>query len=218
MCFSAAASFATAAATVIVGFAALHRAGAWRAWPLAAMPLIFAVQQALEGTLWLSLAGTSDGLLSGRLVAAFLFFATVLWPIYAPLSVWLIEADERRRRFMLAAVALGAGVSTHMAWALLTHPTTAVLHDNHIAYHPIYTPSLALGLAYLAATGAPLALSSYRAVALLGAVVLVGSAVAFLFYWESFVSVWCFFAAAASVVILGHFERARRLRANPARA
>jgi hypothetical protein len=42
--------------------------------------------------------------------------------------------------------------------------------------------------------------------------VLAGSALAYVFYWEAFVSVWCFFAAAASVVILLHFERSRRAR------
>jgi hypothetical protein len=40
----------------------------------------------------------------------------------------------------------------------------------------------------------------------------VGSIVAYAFYWEAFLSVWCFFAAAGSVVILAHFEHARRTR------
>jgi hypothetical protein len=34
--------------------------------------------------------------------------------------------------------------------------------------------------------------------------------VAYVLYWEAFVSVWCFFAAAASAVILWHFELSRR--------
>jgi hypothetical protein len=50
-------------------------------------------------------------------------------------------------------------------------------------------------------------------VAILGLVVAIGSVVAWLFYAEAFVSVWCFFAATASVVILGHFEHLRRRRA-----
>jgi hypothetical protein len=58
-------------------------------------------------------------------------------------------------------------------------------------------------------------LSSQRTVAMLGAIVSIGSIVAWLFYAEAFVSVWYFFAAAASVVILAHFERARRRRMTP---
>ena len=30
-------------------------------------------------------------------------------------------------------------------------------------------------------------------------------------FWEAFASVWCFFAAAGSVVILVHFERVRQM-------
>ena len=60
----------------------------------------------------------------------------------------------------------------------------------------------AVALAYLAATTLPLFLSSQRTVVTLGAIIFVGIAVAYVFYWEAFVSVWCFFAAAASVVIL----------------
>jgi len=37
-----------------------------------------------------------------------------------------------------------------------------------------------------------------------------GLVVAYAFYWEAFISVWCFFAAAASVAILCHFEWLRR--------
>ena len=77
--------------------------------------------------------------------------------------------------------------------------------------------TMSMNLGYLAATGLPLMLSSQRTVALLGTIVLIGSAIAFVAYWEAFVSVWCFFAAAASVVVLGHFEwaRQRRLGAKP---
>ena len=46
---------------------------------------------------------------------------------------------------------------------------------------------------------------------LLGAIVLCGSLFAYFMYWEAFASVWCFFAAAGSVVILVHFERTRQV-------
>ena len=59
---------------------------------------------------------------------------------------------------------------------------------------------------YLIATSLPLFLSSQRTILMLGAIILVGSAVAYVSYWEVFVSVGCFFAATASIVILCHFE------------
>jgi len=39
-----------------------------------------------------------------------------------------------------------------------------------------------------------------------------GSVIAYHFYRTAFVSVWCFFAAGASLVILGHFEWSHRQR------
>ena len=67
-----------------------------------------------------------------------------------------------------------------------------------------------MGAAYLAAASLPLFLSSRRAIFTLGAITLVGSVTAYFFYWEAFLSVWCFFAALGSVAILGHFGWARR--------
>ncbi len=44
------------------------------------------------------------------------------------------------------------------------------------------------------------------------AVVLAGLHVAYAFCWEALVLVWCYFPAAASITILGHFEWVRRGR------
>jgi hypothetical protein len=98
----------------------------------------------------------------------------------------------------------------------LTQPHGAVIVDGHIVYVTEARRSGLIALSYLAATGLPLILSSQRTVVVLGAIVLVGSAVAYAFYWQGFVSVWCFFAAAASIVILGHFELSRRQRVRTA--
>jgi hypothetical protein len=53
-------------------------------------------------------------------------------------------------------------------------------------------------------------ISTYRTVVTLGAVIALGCAVAYLAYWQSFASVWCFFAAGASSIILAHFVTLRR--------
>ena len=218
MCFSATASFVTAAVTSVIGVVSLNRVTDRREMPLAATPLLFAFQQCIEGLLWLQLPLSPDGMAASGLTFLFLFFADVLWPVYCSVAVLLIEPDPRRRRLILVCLAIGAGVSAQMLWSIVTRPYGAVLLEDHIVYLAGYTPSVALGLAYLAATGLPLMLSSHRTVVVLGSIILIGSATAFFFYWEGFTSVWCFFAAAASVVILGHFEQSRRLRLGLARA
>jgi hypothetical protein len=134
----------------------------------------------------------------------------VFWPVYAPLTAWSLEPNERRRRLMLACLAIGACVAGVLLWRLLTGPREAVIANSCIVYRTTPGDLIPIGLAYLAATSLPLVLSSQRTMLALGVVTLTGCVVAYAFYWEAFLSVWCFFAAAASIVILGHFELARR--------
>jgi hypothetical protein len=210
MCFSAPASFVTAGLTGAIGIVALTRVSEPRQLPFAATPLFFAVQQGIEGLLWLKLPQAPDGYLSSELTFLYLFFAEVLWPVYAPVAVWLIEPSAHRRLLMMVCFGAGAGVGTYLLWWILGHPHLATIQDCHIVYGTGYRQPNAVGVAYIAATGLPLLLSSQRTVVVLGATVLVGLVVAYALYWEAFVSVWCFFAAAASVAILCHFEWSRR--------
>lgn len=210
MCFSAPASFVTAGITGAIGIVALTRVKEPRELPFAATPLLFALQQGIEGLLWLNLPGAPDGSLSTALTFLYLFFAEAFWPLYAPIAVWLIEPNEHRRHLMVACLGVGAGVGAYLLWWILGHPHLATILDGHIVYVTEYRHSDAVGIAYLAATGLPLLLSSQRTVVVLGAIVLAGLVAAYAFYWEAFVSVWCFFAAAGSVAILCHFEWLRR--------
>jgi hypothetical protein len=210
MCFSATASFVTAGVTAAAGLAALSRIAAPREILLAATPLLFALQQSVEGALWLTLPVAPDGAASSALTLAFLLLAEAFWPVYAPLSVLLIEPNGMRRRLMGLGLAVGVGVAAYLFWSLLVRSHGAVILGGHIVYASDYPHSDTIGAAYLAATALSLLVSSQRAVIALGAIVLLGSLTAYAFYWEAFVSVWCFFAASASLVILGHFEWARR--------
>lgn len=209
MCFSATASFVTAGLTGSLGIVCLSRVTEPRQLALAATPVFFALQQCVEGLLWLNLPVAPDGPGSASLTLLFLVFALVFWPVYAPFAALLLEPNQSRRRLMLGCLAIGGGVGAWCLWSLLSHANGAVISDGHVVYvtQPRHSPALAL--AYLAATCLPPMLSSWRAVAALGAIVLIGCVVAYELYWEAFASVWCFFAAAASAVILGHFERLR---------
>jgi hypothetical protein len=212
MCFSASASFVTAGLTGAIGSLSLMRVRELRQVPLASVPLFFALQQGGEGLLWLGLSSAPEGTAAADLTFWFLLFAEVFWPVYAPLSIWLIEPSPERRRIMLPCVAIGAGVSVYLLWWLQTRSHSAAILHDHIVYvtegrHPVL-----LNMGYLAATSLPPLLSSRRSLLALGIVVLVGLSVADVFYRQAFVSVWCFFAAVASVVILWHFARLRPAR------
>jgi hypothetical protein len=208
MCFSASVSFAAAAVTGAAGAVALARTRSARDVPLAATPLLFAVHQAIEGAVWLRLPGGSgpDGW-----TFAFLLVATVVWPVYAPFAAWRAEPDPRRRRLMSVFVAIGAGVAAVMAARIVGYPHAAAIADGHVAYATGVPARNVVILFYLAATAPPLLLSSRPGVVAFGVLVLVGYAVAYLAYAAAFVSVWCFFAAAASVAVAWEIERARRV-------
>jgi uncharacterized protein DUF6629 len=113
---------------------------------------------------------------------------------------------------------LRSAVGAYFLWLIFSHPHLATILEGHIVYVTEYRQPDTVGIAYLAATGLPLLLSSQRTLVVLGAIVLVGLVAAYAYYWEAFISVWCFFAAAASVTILCHFERSRRSRLHTANA
>ena len=211
MCFSATASFVAAAVTGGLGIATLGRVTSRAEAPLAAVPMLFAVQQLIEGSIWLALEGEVDPGLAQPLTYAFLLFAEMWWPIFVPLAVLLAEPDRGRRRLIGVLLVAGVAVGLHLLWSILSGPHRAAIVDEHLVYtteapYPLFTAA-----AYAAATIVPPLLSSRRVIALLGLIVLAGAATAYLFYWTAFVSVWCFFAAASSGIILLHFERQHRL-------
>ena len=211
MCFSATASFIAAGVTGAVGCATLSRVTHRAALPLAAIPLLFAAQQTLEGALWLTLPVSPEGAVTSVLTWLFLLFAKVFWPLYVPLAVLLVETERNRRRALIALCLAGAGVSLFFFGSILSNTHSAHILGGHIVYSSEPHLPQSVRLAYLLTTGIAPMLSSHRAVQLLGLIVTAGSVITYAFYWEAFVSVWCFFAAAGSAVILVHFVQARRV-------
>ncbi|MFN6337452.1 MAG: hypothetical protein ACK41W_01805 [Cyanobacteriota bacterium] len=92
MCFSATASFLASGVLVAVGsatWAIARDKGDRPRLPLALAPLLFGVQQALEGLVWLGIEahGRHPGEASPTTVAAtlaYLFFAYAFWPVWMP--------------------------------------------------------------------------------------------------------------------------------------
>jgi hypothetical protein len=212
MCFSAPASFVAAAVTGVAGVAAMVRVHKREEWLLAAMPLFFAAQQTIEGFLWLWLPVSPDGRPAILLTQLFLHFALVFWPVFAPLSVLLIEPDPRRRRWIGTCLVFGLIVAVYFLWSLHTSLPTAHIEGGHIVYNRDPGLPMALRVLYPVATCIGPALSSHRAVRLLAAILIAASLAAYVAYWQAFTSVWCYFAAAASGVILFQFEQARQKR------
>lgn len=215
MCFSATASFVTAIGLAPVGIVSLamaHHLDPERWQPLALTPILFAIQQALEGFVWLGLASPSPvaGL---RMVAlAYLGFAFALWPAWIPWTALrsgtglLTPGQKRLFRVLWGFGALlGAGL-----WIpLLLDPglINPTVRQGSIDYqaHPPWTGlmgHLPVSLIYALIICFPMLLHPYRRLSLLGVALAVAFVVAQVAFLQAFSSVWCYFSALISMLIL----------------
>ena len=204
MCFSATASFTAAAIVGSIGAVTLWKAARQpdRALlPIAAFPVLFALQQTVEGLLWLELARTAPSGCGPFLTHAFTAYAEVFWPVFAPLAAWLIEPVAWRRRLIGVCLLVGAALSTYLLWKMLGNPYTASAATGHIVYSNGAVYPKGIEIPYVLATTISLLLSSHRLIQLLAVVILGGFAVAWWSYHQSYISVWCFFAAVSSILV-----------------
>jgi hypothetical protein len=204
MCFSATASFAAGGFLLGLGTMTLRLARMPRERPFAAIPLLFAIQQFIEGVIWLTFSHDAP-LLNTVMTHAYSFFSHVLWPIYVPVAVLLIEPPGRRRRLLLAFVVAGLMVGSYLLYVLAMYPVVSRPTGQHVEYvSPHFFAAFAMTL-YLLSTSVSLVLSTHQVVKLFGVLALLSFAAALYFYTVWFISVWCLFAALMSVVIFLHF-------------
>lgn len=205
MCFSSDASFVVGGYLVGVGVLTVRHARRPQEWPFATIPLLFAVQQLSEGVIWLTFRHEAPGL-HAFMTHVYTFFSHVLWPVYIPVTVLLMEPPGARRRALGLLVIAGLATGLYLMVYLLDFPVVARLSDRHIEY---LTPPHFLSAAtllYLVSTTISLVLSSHRMVRAFGVLALLSFAVAYGVYEAWFISVWCFYAAVLSTAVYLHFR------------
>ncbi|MES2515458.1 MAG: DUF6629 family protein [Bacteroidota bacterium] len=204
MCFSATASFGAAAVLGTIGAVAMSKAKKPSHKMFAAIPLVFATQQACEGLLWLAL--TNDGFEPWRVIATygFLFFAQILWPVWVPMSVLLVEQDTKHKRWLLWATGGGVVCSLIMIYRVMVFDVFAEIQNHHIVYYVNDSISLIVlsSTLYFMATVIAAFFSSIRQMKWLGILSFGSLVISRIFYKMYFISVWCFFAALLSVVVI----------------
>lgn len=203
MCFSATASFVAGGALSAVGVLTVSHAKTRRELPLAVIPLLFGIQQIIEGVVWISF-GTS--LINTIATYIYALFAQVLWPILGPFALLLIEPERKRqsilRFFFIAGIILGS----YLLYFIIAEPITARIVSHSISYHYSYAYPLVMLGVYLIITGGSCFVSSHKTINFIGIGGLISFAIAEWFYTVTFFSVWCFFAAVLSAMIYWHFR------------
>lgn len=213
MCFSTTVSFASSAAVAAVGVATLARVRHRNEALFAALPLLFAWHQFNEGMVWLGLTGElAVGALQGW-VAAYMLYAMGLLPLLMPLSIWLLEPDRRRARWILPFLILGTALAVYQFWALAYFDTDVFLKGHSVVYANPGTSLFLVAIVYVIATCGALFFSGYRYIVGLGAINLIGVITVLWLKQYAFVSLWCAYAAIVSVLIYIHFHRRRAAEA-----
>jgi hypothetical protein len=212
MCFSATANFVGSTVLGAIGVVTLTMVKHRRELLFASLPTLFAIHQFIEGFVWLGLDGKLSSVVTHDMGAAFMLYAQGLLPFLLPLSVLLFEPDGRSRRRMLPFLVLGGGTALYILWALTAYPLQVYVRGNSIVYINQATNNTAVAVLYVIATCGSLFLSEVKPMVLLGAANLVILLVVMEAKRYAFTSLWCAYAAIASVIILAYFWRSSRHR------
>lgn len=203
MCFSATASFTAGALLLGAGVMTVKLARGPRELPIAAIPLLFSIQQLIEGVVWLTFRYEAPAL-NAVMTHAYSFFSHVLWPVYVPVSVLLIEPPGWRRSTLWVLSAAGAAVAAYLMYMLVAFPVVSRATGQHIEYvSPHFFAAAVMSVYLLSTVVSPMA-STHRWVKIFGVLAAASFAVAYYFYARWFISVWCLFAAVLSLVLCAH--------------
>lgn len=220
MCFSASASFTAAAVLMPLGLYSAHIARSNRQHtyvPLALTPFFFGVQQFIEGLVWTGIDNGKVQPLTSLASLGFLFFAYCFWMIWIPWSAWSISrstdgpALQNRLRWV-AIVASVLGIAFYLPVLLnppalqpAVHSTGRLLYDVsnlHSIVHNFINTQPGGELLYWGFIVVPLLAVRDRAVKLFGVLIFVSIFLTWLTYSATFNSVWCFYCAVLSIVVL----------------
>jgi hypothetical protein len=207
VCFSATANFVGSGVLGTIGVVTLTRVRHRRELLFAALPALFALHQFIEGFVWLGMDGVLRPVVAHDMGAAFMLFAQGLLPFLLPLSVLLFEPDIESSRRMLPFALLGGALTLYILWALTAYPLQVSVRGNSLVYINQATNNTAVAVLYVIATCGSLFFSKIRTMVIFGAANLAILLTVMVVKRYAFTSLWCAYAAVASVIILIYFWR-----------
>jgi len=203
MCFSAEVSFGASAVLSTVGVMTIKKSSNKEQLLFAMVPILFGMQQFLEGWLWVALNTSTFPMLETVSTFGFLIFAQLIWPVWVPLSAYTIETHPIRKRLIGFALLLGIILFVLLAYRLSTNDVKAQIDHFHIYYTVgnFQSTNWWSGIFYLLPAAFPFILSSKRQINYLGLAMVFLFIISKVFYLKYMISVWCLFAAILSIYI-----------------
>ncbi len=213
MCFSATASFTVASLLTGVGLVTTYHAKGKRSFLHATVPLLFAVQQASEGFVWLTMG--KDDSLHYLFAYIFVIFAFIVWPIMIPVSFLQMESSPPRRRILQFLTLDGVVLAAVAGVMMVLHPLNIGMEDHHLMYYSDIKSDVMKNVHlffYALATVLPFFIIISKKSRLFGLALLATLLITYGVSFHTFISVWCYFAAIISAMtLLIVYERPKRL-------
>jgi len=208
MCFSAKSSFGAAGILAVIGTLTFKKVTRKAQIPFALIPYFFAIQQFTEGLLWLALKNQifdANSFIVPVATYTFLFFAFVVWPIWLPGSIIIMQHKDQKtkvQKFLLyTSLITGFIVAGYSIFCIAQYGASAQILKNHILYN-IQIPEITGFdfVFYLIATILPFFIASNKLMKLFGITALLSLYLTYTTYLKFLISVWCFFAAILSII------------------
>ncbi|MES2591559.1 MAG: DUF6629 family protein [Bacteroidota bacterium] len=219
MCFSAEASFGASVILGTVGVFTLKKANTTSEKFFASLPLVFGVQQFVEGFLWIAIENNYVQLqnISTHL---FIIIAQIIWPVLVPFSIMLMEPEKKRKSLLNMFLLFGGIASVYLAYCIAIYSVKSEIDRHHIFY-ALGFPHVnkgAIALFYVIPTAISPFISSIKRMKILGALILGTFIFTQYFYTKHAISVWCFFAAIMSAevwVIMNRLNKDKNQTTSP---
>jgi hypothetical protein len=125
-------------------------------------------------------------------------FAFLIWPVWIPLAMLLVEKINKRKNLLYLNLAFGIALSAFNLISAIQHPITVNIVNHSLQYLGNAPSQMFL---YPLVVLAPNFISSIKNMWIFGVLIVLGYFLAEYYYSITFISVWCFFAAIVSLFI-----------------
>lgn len=208
MCFSAEVSFLASGVLVVTGLFCVRKSRKVKNhFFMALTPFIFAIQQFLEGWVWIGINHDNYFLINSFSVA-YLFFAFCFWLVWFPFVAYSTENVGWKKRLFIFLMIAGVIFGLYLWLPVLFGSGPRKLNATSICGNSLcydladggYVPGLVreyiyalLGLLYLS--------SSDILFRKFWVTVMISALISIMIHVNAAASVWCFFSAMASIYI-----------------